>query len=75
MTPTIILRCRGNVFTELLPSNDRGYTDRPTDKLSTILLLLGVLFVAGMCLPSRCLATIGDTQTDLRTSSQQFFYC
>jgi hypothetical protein len=29
-TPPTILRCRGNVFTELLPSNERGI-HRPTD--------------------------------------------
>jgi hypothetical protein len=30
-TPPIILHCRGNVFTELVPGNDSGYTGRPTD--------------------------------------------
>jgi hypothetical protein len=28
-TRPTILRYRGNVFTEPLPSNDRGYTDSP----------------------------------------------
>jgi hypothetical protein len=32
-TPPTILRCRGNVFTELLPSNDRGI-HRQTHRLS-----------------------------------------
>jgi hypothetical protein len=29
--PRTILCCRGNVFTGLLPSNDKCYTDRPTE--------------------------------------------
>jgi hypothetical protein len=31
ITPPIIIHCRGNVFTKLLPSKERGYTERPTD--------------------------------------------
>jgi hypothetical protein len=31
MTLPTILRCHGNVFTELLPSNDKGKTNKPTD--------------------------------------------
>jgi hypothetical protein len=58
--------CRGNVFTELLPSNDRGI-HRQTHRHSrpTILLLFRVFVAAGTCLPSRCLAAIEgmDTQT------------
>jgi hypothetical protein len=62
--PPIILRCGGNVFIELLPSNGREIhrqTQRHTRP--TILLLLRVVFVAGTRLPSRCLATIGRIHT------------
>jgi hypothetical protein len=54
--PPAILRCNQNVFTELVPSNDREIHrhTRPT-----ILLLLRVFFAAVTCLPSRCLATKG----------------
>jgi hypothetical protein len=79
MTPPIH-RCRGNVFTEPLPINDKG---RPTGsplirhgpykktKPPTILLLLRVFVATGACLPSHCLATMRedthiDTQTDER---------
>jgi hypothetical protein len=57
MLPTI-LHCCGNVFTELLPSNNRGI-HRLTDTCTTVLIFLRVFFAAGMCLLSRCLATIG----------------
>jgi hypothetical protein len=70
-TPPTILRCRGDVFTELLPSNDRGI-HRQTHRLSfdktqtaqkmtrpTILLLLHIIVTAGTCLPSRYLPKKG----------------
>jgi hypothetical protein len=66
MTPPTILRRGGGVFTELLPSNDSGIR-RQTQrhKCPTILLLRGFV-AAGTCLPSLCLATIGEIhiQTD-----------
>jgi hypothetical protein len=58
--PPTILRFRGNVFTEFLPSNNSGMhrqTHRHTRR--TILLLLRVFFVTGTCLSSRYLATKG----------------
>jgi hypothetical protein len=59
-TPLIFLRCRGSIFTELLPSNDRGIhwqTQRHTR--STILLLLRVFTSEGRYLASCCLAMKG----------------
>jgi hypothetical protein len=55
--PPTILRCRTNVFTELLPSNNKGI-HRKTHTLTrpTIILLLRVFAAAGTCLPSCCLA-------------------
>jgi hypothetical protein len=57
------LRYRGNVFTELLPSNNRGCTDKPTDTdrkesgVSNNSSIVACLFVAVVtCLPTRCLA-------------------
>jgi hypothetical protein len=72
-TPTTIICCRGNVFSELLPSNGRGiyeYTQthrfsfekiRTAYKItrSTILSLLRVFIAAGTCLPSCCVAPNG----------------
>jgi hypothetical protein len=55
--PLIILHCRENVSTELLPSNDRGI-HRPTDTRPTILLLLRLFVAAVTFLSSRCLPTI-----------------
>jgi hypothetical protein len=46
-----VLRCLGNVFSELLPRNDRG-THRHT-------VMLRAFFAVGKCLPSRCLAMEG----------------
>jgi hypothetical protein len=69
-TPAAILRCRRDVFTTLLLSNDRGIhrqthglsfdTTRIVQKTTrpTIILLLRVLFAVGTCLSSRFLATI-----------------
>jgi hypothetical protein len=51
----VYIRYRGNVSTEPLPSNDRGF------------LPSRCLAIVGGFLPSRCLATIeGDTHTDAR---------
>jgi hypothetical protein len=57
MTPPTILRCSGNVFTELLPSNST-VIHRQTHRYTppTILLVLRAFLAAGTCLPSRCLA-------------------
>jgi hypothetical protein len=65
------LFCHENVFTEPLPSNNRGI-HRQTHRLSfdmtrsaqkttcpSIIQLLCVFFAAETCSPSRCLATIG----------------
>jgi hypothetical protein len=70
-THSTILRRRGNVFTELLPSNDSGI-HRQTHRLSfnktrtvqkmsrlTILLLSRVFVAEGTRLLSRCLAMKG----------------
>lgn len=54
-----IIQCRENIFTALLPRNDRGIlrqTNRHT--LPTILVLLRVFIPARSWLPSRCLAMI-----------------
>jgi hypothetical protein len=68
--PTILL-CRGNVFTELLPTNDRGIhrqihrllfgKTRTAQKLTrpTALPFLRVFLAAGTCLPSSYLAIKG----------------
>jgi hypothetical protein len=69
MTSPTILRCRGSVFTELLPSKDM-VAHRQNDTLSfdkiwtaqkvtSQTILLCVFVNAGRCLPSRCLATKG----------------
>jgi hypothetical protein len=70
MTPGRIIRCRGNVFIEPFPDNNKGIlrqthrlsfdTTRTAKKMTfpTFLILLHVFIAAGACLPSRCLATI-----------------
>jgi hypothetical protein len=59
-TSPIILRCRWNVFTELLPGNDREIHRQTYRHMRpAILRLLRVFFAAGTCLPSRCLAKKG----------------
>jgi hypothetical protein len=85
-TPPTILRCRGKVFTELLPSNDRGVhrqTHRHTHP--TTLPLLRVLVATESCLSSRFLAMKGrihfaepspinnrkDTRTDTQTDRRE----
>jgi hypothetical protein len=59
MTFPTILRCRRSVFTNLLPSSNRGIHrhTRPT-----IHLLLRAFVAAGTCLPCRCLVTKGGIQ-------------
>jgi hypothetical protein len=67
--PPKIIRCRGKVFPELLPSNDRGihkHTDRY--KHPTILIFLRVFAAAGTCLPSRCLSMKGGGYTRILPS-------
>jgi hypothetical protein len=71
MTPPTIRRCRGNVFTELLPINDRGihrqnhrlFFDKTRTaqemKRQTIYLLLRLFVAAGARVPNRCLAMKG----------------
>jgi hypothetical protein len=83
--PPTILRCRGNVFTELLSSSDRGIhrqTHRHTRPI--IILLLRVFIAAGTFLPRRCLSMKGgihfteplpsnhrkDTHTDTQTDGR-----
>jgi hypothetical protein len=56
-TPLTILNCRGNVLTQLLPSNERDI-HRQTHR-QEILLLLRVFVATGKSLPSRCLAMKG----------------
>jgi hypothetical protein len=79
-----IFRCRGNVFNEPLPGNDRGiHSPRFSFDMTrtalkatppTIILLLRVLVATGMCLPSRCLETIRvDTQTDTQTDERDLW--
>jgi hypothetical protein len=56
-TPPTVFLCRGNIFTESLPSNDRvihRLTNRHTRP--TTILLFCVFVAAGTCLPSRWLA-------------------
>jgi hypothetical protein len=70
-TPQTILCCCVNIFTELLPSSDRGI-HRPTDLFGEtltaqkmacpLILLLHVSVAAGMCLPSCCLEKKGWIQ-------------
>jgi hypothetical protein len=73
--PPTIVRCCRNVFTESLPSNDKGIrrprfsfdTIRTAQKATppTIILLLGAFVAIGTCLLSCCLATIrGNAHTD-----------
>jgi hypothetical protein len=71
-TPPTILRCRGNVFTELIPSNDKGI-HRPTDTRfqqffyycvyslpqESVYLVVAWRWKEGYYLPSRCVAAIG----------------
>jgi hypothetical protein len=58
--PSTILRYRGNVFTELLPSNDGGiHRQAHRHTRPTMLLLLRVFVAAETCLPSRYLAMKG----------------
>jgi hypothetical protein len=69
--PPAIFHCCRNIFTELLPRNNRGIhgqTHRPySDKTwtaqkmtcPTILLLLHIFVAVRTCLPSHCLATKG----------------
>jgi hypothetical protein len=59
-TPPGIMRCRGNVYTDLIPSNDMGIhrqIHRDTRNNSSIVAC--VFVAAGTSLPSRCLATKG----------------
>jgi hypothetical protein len=57
MAPPTILRCCGNVFTELLLSNDsRIHRQTNRNTRPTILLLLRAFVVVGTCRQSRCLA-------------------
>jgi hypothetical protein len=59
--PPTILHCRGNVFTKLLPSNEKGiYRQTHRHTYSVILLLLRVFLAAETCLSSRCLAVNGE---------------
>jgi hypothetical protein len=66
-------RCRGNVFTELLPSNNKGYTKRPTD--STLIRhgphrkrrIKRFFAAVGTPLLSCYLATVRGTQRDPQT--------
>jgi hypothetical protein len=58
--PPTILRCRGNIFTELLPSNDKGIHRQSHRRTHpTVLILLREFFTAGTGLPSRCVAMKG----------------
>jgi hypothetical protein len=80
-----ILHCRGNVFTEFLPSSDkRIHRQTHKDTRPTIFLLLSVFTAAGTHLPSRCLApkreihftepllnnVMRDTYTDAETDER-----
>jgi hypothetical protein len=73
--PPTILRCRGNVFTELLPSNDRGIHRLSFVKTRTAyimapptnFLLLRVFVAAGTCVTSRCLATMRGGEIHIQT--------
>jgi hypothetical protein len=60
--------CRGNMFTEPLPSREMGgtqtnhyqyYTNHTERDASNNFSSFSILFAPGKCLPSRCLATIG----------------
>jgi hypothetical protein len=78
-TRPTILRYRGNVFTELLRSNDKGihrYTPESHTKrrVQQFFYCLRVFDAAGTCLLSRCLATIGDTHIDT-DSWERFTKC
>jgi hypothetical protein len=56
---------RGNVFTELLPSNDRGIHRQTHRHMHpTTLLLLRVFVAPGTCLPSRYPVKKGGIHTD-----------
>jgi hypothetical protein len=64
MTPPTILHCRGNIFTEFMPSKDRGI-HRQTHA-SNISSIACVFVAAVMFLPNLCVATVGGIhmQTD-----------
>jgi hypothetical protein len=68
--PPTIRRCRRNVFTEMLPSNDKGI-HRETHRYTrpSVPLLLPVFVAAGTCLPRHCLATKGVHFTEPLFSS------
>jgi hypothetical protein len=84
ITLPIVVRCRGNVSIEFLPSNHRTI-QRHTH--STILVLLRVIVTAELSSPSRCLAMKGgiyftdplasnhlkDIYRDIQTDVRDFF--